>query len=92
MHSLIRCEPADRVTVDAARSIGDAVRLIKSDVVLRNIQLSLDLAPGLPPVSCDEIQLQQVVLNLLLNAFDAITSAATNDRRVLEKRNWTMNV
>ncbi len=85
MHSLIRCEPADRVTVDAATSIGDAVRLIKSDVVLRNIQLSLDLAPGLPPVSCNEIQLQQVVLNLLLNAFDAITSAATNVRRVLVK-------
>jgi two-component system sensor kinase FixL len=83
MHSLIKREPADAVSVDAATSISNVVRLIKNDAVLRNIHLSLDLAPGLPPVSCNEIQLQQVVLNLLLNAFDAIATAATGDRRVL---------
>jgi signal transduction histidine kinase len=41
------------------------------------IALTLDLAPGLPPVRGDEAKLQQVILNLLLNAEYALREAAT---------------
>ena len=52
--------------------IRDVVRLLSSDTIIRNIPIALELDPGLPVVSGDRIQLQQVVLNLLVNAMDAV--------------------
>jgi two-component system sensor kinase FixL len=42
----------------------------------------LDLGDGLPPVQGDKVQLQQVVLNLLLNAFDAMRECPVHEREV----------
>jgi signal transduction histidine kinase len=44
-----------------------------SDAAIRGVSLHLDLAPSLPPVTGNRVQLQQVILNLLLNAMDAAT-------------------
>ena len=43
----------------------------------------VDLAPDLPPVSGDRGQLQQVALNLLINAFDAVQDLGPERRRVV---------
>jgi C4-dicarboxylate-specific signal transduction histidine kinase len=40
------------------------------------------LEPGLPPVHGDRIQLQQVLLNLVMNAGDAVAANANGDRRI----------
>jgi two-component system, LuxR family, sensor kinase FixL len=52
--------------------IGDVSMLVHSDAIQRGIRIVLDIEPHLPLVRGDKIQLQQVVLNLLLNAFDAM--------------------
>ena len=44
--------------------------------------MRFDLDQGLPPVQGDKVQLQQVVLNLLLNAFDAMEGVQPADRVV----------
>src|SRR6185369_8942231 len=54
---------------DVVRSVE---RLVRSDGVRHGVTVELDLDPDLPPVSGDEIQLQQVVMNLMLNAFAAM--------------------
>jgi C4-dicarboxylate-specific signal transduction histidine kinase len=56
--------------------------LLRSNAVVRDIKIALDLAPRLPLVSGDRIQLQQVALNLLLNAFEAMDDCPKADRRV----------
>ena len=48
----------------------------------------MELSPGLPTVQGDRIQLQQVVLNLLLNAFDAVSEKPSGERQVL-LRTWS---
>jgi PAS domain S-box-containing protein len=63
--------------------IREVVRIINSDVIIRNIALVLQLDPGLPPVRGDRVQLQQVILNLMLNGFDVMTELATDDRRLV---------
>jgi PAS domain S-box-containing protein len=63
--------------------IHDLAAVIVNDAVLRNVQVTLDLSPGLPPVSGDRVQLQQVVLNLVLNAFDALADVADRPRTVV---------
>ncbi len=56
--------------------------LVRSDAIRRNVSLAHQMAPGLPPVAGDRVQLQQVVLNLIVNGLDAMDDVAA-DRRTL---------
>jgi two-component system sensor kinase FixL len=69
--------------LDLAGAIREVVVLVHSDAVLHNVQLSLTISDGLPRVLGDKIQLQQVMLNLLLNAFDAMKDCPADERRVI---------
>jgi two-component system sensor kinase FixL len=60
--------------------ITDVERLLHSELIIRQVRLSLSLQPDLPPVSADRIQLQQVILNLSLNGIEAM-----HDRPVIER-------
>ncbi|MEA3131007.1 MAG: two-component system, LuxR family, sensor kinase FixL [Paraburkholderia sp.] len=68
--------------LDLAEVIRDAVVLMHSDAISRGLRVRFDLDQGLPPVQGDKVQLQQVVLNLLLNAFDAMEGVQPADRVV----------
>ena len=63
--------------------IREVVGLLRSDAVIRDVKVSSDLDPMLPLVRGDRIQLQQVALNLILNAFEAIDGQPNGDRQVL---------
>ena len=58
-------------TLDLNRLIEDLRVLAEPDARVSDVRLKLDLAPLLPPVAGDPIQIQQVLLNLLRNAIDA---------------------
>ena len=62
--------------------IHDSVRLLHSDAVIRKVQIVLDFRGDLPPVRGDGVQLQQVMFNLLLNAFDAMKEVSEGERTV----------
>lgn len=70
------------VPLDLAEVIRDAVVLMHSDAIARGLRVTFDLDPGLPMVQGDKVQLQQVALNLLLNAFDAMEGVQSVDRVV----------
>jgi PAS domain S-box-containing protein len=57
--------------------------LLRSDAVIRDVKISSELDPMLPLVRGDRIQLQQVALNLILNAFEAMNEQPNGDRQVL---------
>ena len=61
--------------VDLNEVARQAIRLLQRDAALRHTQLELVPEPELPRVPGDPVQLQQVVLNLLLNALDAAATA-----------------
>ena len=60
-----------RQPLDANELVRDVLRLMRSDLISRRMAASSELAPQLPEVSGDPVQLQQVLLNLLINAADA---------------------
>jgi two-component system sensor kinase FixL len=66
--------------------VGDVVRetalLVHSDALTRGVRASFDISKNLAMVCGDRVQLQQVVLNLLLNAFDAVKKCAPAERLV----------
>jgi PAS domain S-box-containing protein len=82
MRALVKKEELDFASVDLASLIRDVVVLVHSDAILLNIKLALDLDDNLQPVQGDKVQLQQVVLNLLLNAFDAMKDCPASERDV----------
>jgi C4-dicarboxylate-specific signal transduction histidine kinase len=68
--------------VEINRVIRTAAGFIGPELDKHATTLQLDLAPGLPVVMADSIQLEQVILNLLNNAIEAMTAADSPTRRL----------
>ena len=62
--------------------VADVLRLIQGDLITRGVAVTHSLAEGLPEVKGDRVQLQQVLLNLILNAADAMVANAPRTRRL----------
>ena len=68
--------------VDLNLLVKDVLAMVKNDFQTRGVTCDLRLDPNLPLVKGDSIQLQQVVLNLLLNGFDALAEKPEDQRRL----------
>jgi two-component system sensor kinase FixL len=62
--------------------IREATNLVYYDMVILNVSISMDLNEGLPPVRVDRIQLQQVILNFILNASEAMKDRHPESRQM----------
>lgn len=69
--------------VDLNEAVREVLALCNADLERNRIILRLDFAKDLPPVSGDRVQLQQVILNLIGNASDAMTSVQDRPRELL---------
>jgi C4-dicarboxylate-specific signal transduction histidine kinase len=83
IRTLLARAPVARGFCDLARVIGDVLPLVAPELRRHGINLQTALAPGVPPVMGDRIQLQQVLLNLLMNAAEAVREVAPERRRVV---------
>jgi PAS domain S-box-containing protein len=63
--------------------IAGVLRFVHSDALERHCVLVTELDPELPLVEGDQVQLQQVLLNLIVNAFDAMGETPVDERRVI---------
>jgi two-component system sensor kinase FixL len=83
LRALVRKDPLNFVPLDMGNVVREVVQLTHSDAVLQNVGVSIEYAADLPRVWGDKIQLPQVVLNLIMNAFDAVKNNHAGERRVL---------
>jgi two-component system, NtrC family, sensor kinase len=84
-----RQRPPEKKFADLNQVIADTVRLVERPANLHDIEITLDLDPGLPQVWIDEDLVKQVVMNVLVNAQHAIAdkgSITVRSRRVPEPR------
>jgi signal transduction histidine kinase len=69
--------------LDLNEALEDVAQLVSGDAVVRGVSIRLELAPGLPEVMGDRVQLQQVALNLVLNGMDALRESAPGSRTLV---------
>ena len=68
--------------LDLNKAVAEVVNLLQYDLDLKRVALEHDLEPNLPFVLGDRVQLQQVVVNLLINACEAVESLPDPARRI----------
>jgi C4-dicarboxylate-specific signal transduction histidine kinase len=83
LRGFLKKSNAELAALDIGELIGQMARLVSSDAIIRNVAIRLDLAPGLPPVCGDRVQLQQVILNLLMNGLDAMRESGEGERALV---------
>ncbi len=76
LRDMMRKGSSEQEAVAINAVVEEASRIVMSDAVIRGVSLQLEISPSLPQVTGNRVQLQQVILNLLLNALDAVTSRA----------------
>jgi PAS domain S-box-containing protein len=82
MHALLKKEQITTEPLDINEVVQEIVHLLHSEAVFKNVAVVPDLAEDLPPVLANRVQLQQVLLNLISNGFDAMEEMPESERRL----------
>ena len=80
--ALLRRDDLPRATLQLNDVVEDVIDIARADIIGRGVSLSIRCDRGLAPIAGDRVQLQQVLLNLVLNACDAMDSVPETARRL----------
>jgi PAS domain S-box-containing protein len=83
IRGMVKKEQLARRSVNLNEVVMDAWRMASPDALLHSCQLETSLDPNLPAIDGDPVQLQQVLLNLTINAFDAMRDTPASKRKVV---------
>ena len=83
LRSLLRKGEMERQPVDINELIRDSLRLIRSELINHGVTSTTEYSSRSPVVQGDRVQLQQVLINLVMNACDAMNGVAPADRRLI---------
>jgi PAS domain S-box-containing protein len=73
----------DRKALHINEVVNEVLSLVQHDLLSHRVALRLELAPALPPVLADRIQLQQVILNLVVNGIEAMQPITDRPRELV---------
>jgi C4-dicarboxylate-specific signal transduction histidine kinase len=76
-----KAEP-EMARLDVNEIVEEAIALVKREMLGHQVAWELQLAPGLPSIRGDRIQLQQVIINLVINAVQAMATVVDHTRLV----------
>jgi two-component system, LuxR family, sensor kinase FixL len=80
--SMLRTDEPTWVALNVNQLVGSFLDVARLDLLSRDVSVTRQLAEGLPAVVGDPVQLQQVLMNLVINACEAMESLAPADRRL----------
>src|SRR6266536_4866995 len=83
IQSMVKKSVPNRQQVNLNDLVSKVVRMVKPNAMLQSCEVATLLEPNLPPIEADPIQLQQVLLNLTINAFDAMDDTPARHRKVV---------
>jgi signal transduction histidine kinase len=80
--SLIKKAPPRKKVVDLNAAILEVTALTRSEAIKTGVTVGTQLADELPRIQCDQVQLQQVMLNLIVNAIQSMSGVADGNREL----------
>jgi C4-dicarboxylate-specific signal transduction histidine kinase len=83
IRALIKKAPPRQACLDINEAIREVIALTRSEAARTGVSVRTDLADGLPLIYGDRVQLQQVILNLIINAIEAMCGVAETPRALL---------
>jgi signal transduction histidine kinase len=92
LRTMLKKGELEHVALDVNDVVREVTDLVRSDTVLRDIPVHLDLAAGLPTVRGDRAQLQQVVLNIVLNGLEAASGSSRRARGLVIRTSMDASV
>ena len=83
IRALIKKAPPRKDALEINRTILECIGLIRGEIVKNGVSVQTQLAEGLPLIQGDRVQLQQVILNLIINAVEALSSVREGARELV---------
>jgi PAS domain S-box-containing protein len=87
LRALLKRQDVESIALSVNDLFRDAVALARADAAARDVSLEIDVPSDLPLVRADRVHFQQVLLNLMLNAMDAMNDSAVGKKRVTLQAN-----
>ena len=82
-HALVRKEPVQKTPLEINEAISGVIGLTRREVSKNGVQVRTQLAERLPVIQGSRVQIQQVVLNLIVNAVEAMSQMSHDHRELL---------
>ncbi len=83
IRTLIKKEPLRKDALEINEAIVEVIALTRGEVMKNNVSVQTQLAEHLPLIQGDRVQLQQVILNLIINAVEAMSGITERTRELL---------
>jgi signal transduction histidine kinase len=83
IRALLRKTDTGKTRLDINQTIREVVTLTRNEATGKGVAIRMELTAGLPSVLGDRVQLQQVILNLIMNGIEAMTSVTGRPRELL---------
>jgi|GEM_PF-625541 len=86
MRSMLKGGDSKRQMLSLSALIRDVMPLVRNEALIKDVSIVLDFGSPMPPVEANRIQLQQVIVNLIVNAFEAMETSEHPRELVLRIR------
>jgi signal transduction histidine kinase len=73
----------EKVPLDVNDVVREAIALVQRELIGQRVSLRMELAPALPMIPGDRVQLQQVIINLVMNGIEAMQSVTDRPRELV---------
>jgi PAS domain S-box-containing protein len=83
VRALAKKSDMENVRLELNQVVKEAVALVERELIKHRVSLRTELAPGLPEILGDRVQLQQVIINLLMNGIEAMDPITDRPRELL---------
>jgi PAS domain S-box-containing protein len=83
VRSLAAKSSINKAPIDINQVINEAIALVQRELIKRRVSLRTELAPALPVILADRVQLQQVIINLVMNGIEAMEGVTERPRELM---------
>jgi two-component system sensor kinase FixL len=83
LRAMVKPEEGEQELTSINDVLHETVALFRSEAIIRNVRIKMDLGDALPPVHINKVQIQQVLINLLTNAAESMTGGESAERIIV---------